>query len=440
MANRRCSRQERPARCWTKESALGYKRRMNTSGLLFPDLHWDGCSEDKARRTAPPISEKVCPYGPQVLLHEDNRVALDRLLSTGFRFQLIYMDPPYNTGRLRGARRGFGDTIRRNWQDAIKGIALESHRLLTETGFLAVSINQMELFNLKPLLDRVYGDDCFIGVFPVKIRHRDRQLMINATFHDLFEYLLIYRKNRTTRFYTPHKTVRPEKFIYTVRPLSAPSRELRIHGKRVEVYEPNQYEIIEGEFTPNALRRYVIAGKLATANWSGEWYERHLRKLGDNLLFRVWGLENEGLGYRWFQSGNGKRRSGVYFQSQLVAGRPILPTNDLDYTEVVPTIYREGGPGCDFKDSKKPELLLRFLLDSCTKPGDFVLDPFGGSGTTLACAIKMDRIAVVVERNEDAINLIRQRVKNLLSGQDTDGVRYSFALAEALPTAAPASK
>jgi len=367
---------------------------------------------------------------PHILLHGDNRSALEHLLAEGLRFQLIYMDPPYNTGRLRGARKEFRDTIKLEWRDSINDIALQSHALLKDSGFLAISINQMELFNLKAVLDGVYGADCFVGVFPVKIRHKDRQLMINATFHDLFEYLLIYRKNRKTRFFTPHKTAREDKFIYAVRTLAPNPRELAINGKRVEVFEDKQYEILETGYTPESLRRYVIAGKLATANWSGEWYENHLRKLGENLLIRVWGLEKEGLGFRWFQTGNERRRSGVYFQSQLNAGRPILPTNDLDYTEVVPTIYKEGGPGCDFKDSKKPEALLKFLMEACTEPNDLVLDPFAGSGTTLAVAIKLGRRAVAVENNEAAIRIIRRRLRNLRQGRDIDGFRYSFQMTD----------
>ena len=43
-----------------------------------------------------------------------------------------------------------------------------------------------------------------------------------------------------------------------------------INGKRVEIYHHGQYEIAETGYTPDAMRRYVIAGKLATANWSDE--------------------------------------------------------------------------------------------------------------------------------------------------------------------------
>lgn len=363
-----------------------------------------------------------------LFLCRDNKDALDNLLSTSVRFQLVYIDPPYNTGRLRGARKNYGDTDHRRWRDSVVQVASKSYQLLSDTGFLAASINQMELFNLKGLLDEVFGSDCFVGIFPVKIRHKDRQLMINATFHDLFEYLLIYRKKRTSRFFTPHKTARQDKFIYSIQVPDSPNKEAIINGKRIEIYLPHQYRIIKSEFTPESLRRYVIAGKLATGNWSGEWYENHLRHLGNDLLVRVWGLENNGLGYRWFQTGNASRRSGVYFQSSINAGRPILPTNDLDYTEIVPTTYRDGGSGCDFKDSKKPEALLAFLLETCTQVGDLVLDPYGGSGTTLAVAEKMGRSAVLIENNPFAISVIQNRINNLKTGQDLDAIKHTFSV------------
>ena len=369
------------------------------------------------------------PLRPQhLLLEEENQRALHTLIGSGFRFQMIYMDPPYNTGRLRGARREYRDTIKSEWQETMIKMGQLAHRALSDSGFLAVSINQMELFNLQPILDKIFGEGCFIGIFPVKIRHKERQLMINATFHDVYEYLLLYRKNKKTRFFTENKTAREDKFIYQIRTTGAPMEDREIKGKRVEIYNHGHYEIVETGYTPDAMRRYIIAGKLATANWSGEWFESHLRPLGNHLLIKVYGLENAGLGYRWFQTGNDRRNSGVYFQSQLNAGRPILPCNDLDYTEIVPTIYREGGPGCDFKDSKKPEALLRFLLEICTKPGDIVLDPYGGSGTTLGVAVKMKRRSVLIENSPASAAIIKQRATNLQVGEDMDGLRHFFDL------------
>lgn len=361
-----------------------------------------------------------------LLCEGDNQNVINLLSNQGYKFQLVYLDPPYNTGRLRGVRKSFIDNNNNSWSENILEVSSLCHNVLSATGFLAVSINQMELFNLKNILDKVFTSNCFIGLFPVKVRHKKRQLMINATFHDLFEYLLIYRKQKSTRFYTTRKPPRKDKFIYKIKILDDPDQVTIINGKKIEIYGPNKYEIIKSNYTKETLRRYVIAGKIATANWSGEWYENYLRQLGENLLIKVWGLEKEGLGYRWFQTGNKKRKSGVYFQSQLTAGRLVLPSNGLDFTEVVPTIYKEGGPNCDFQDSKKPEELLRFLMQICTKPEDIVLDPFAGSGTTLAVAVKMQRSAVLIENNSNTIEIIKRRINNLHSGLDLDGKKYKF--------------
>ncbi|MBI3410850.1 MAG: site-specific DNA-methyltransferase [Planctomycetes bacterium] len=372
--------------------------------------------------------------GPRYLLMpQENTRALAFLRTAEWRCQLVYLDPPYNTGRLRGARKLFRDACNKDWRKEVREVVQGSADLLGPAGFLAASINQTELFTLKQVLDDALGEKCFVGLFPVKIRHRQRQLMINATFHDLYEYLLIYRKNPQARFITTQTPSRPDKFIHSIHLLGGPDQTMVVRGKNVQVYLPHQYEIAETGYSPDALRRYVIAGKLATANWSGEWYETHLKHLGENLLIQVPGLERDGLGYRWFQTGNGKRRSGVYFQSQLAAGRPLLPTNDLDFTEVVPTIYREGGPGCDFKDSKKPEAILRFLMEICTRPGDSVLDPYAGSGTTLAVAVKMGRSAAVIEKDRGALKTLKTRVRNLKAGRDLDGVKHEFALEHVVP-------
>jgi len=118
--------------------------------------------------------------------------------------------------------------------------------------------------------------------------------------------------------------------------------------------------------------------------------------------------------------------------TQLNSGRPILPCNDLDYTEIVPTIFREGGPGCDFKDSKKPEALLRFLIEICTRSGDVILDPYGGSGTTLAVAIKMKRFSALIENNQTSVAIIKQRINNLQTGEDLDGLRHQFDISDSI--------
>jgi adenine specific DNA methylase Mod len=330
------------------------------------------------------------------------------------KVKLVYLDPPYNSRRNRGARKYYND---RNilWHLFMEQIISDSHEMLHADGFLAVSINQMELFNLKKIMDTFFSEENFVGLFPIKIRHKDRQLMINATYHDVYEYILIYRKTKTMRFYCDYKNPDLEKFAYRIKIKDKNPVRKNISGKKVEIYEKDQYEIIKDKGNKENLRRYMIAGKLKTANWSGEWFESHLRKLGSDKLVKVNGLENDGLGYRWFETQNGNRVSGIYYQSTYGAGRPILPCNDLDFTEDVTNIYREGGAGCDFKDSKKPERLISWLMDITTKENDLVLDLFGGSGTTLAVAAKKNRSCYIVEKYSEPYKILIKRMKNLNS-------------------------
>lgn len=339
--------------------------------------------------------------------------------------KLVYLDPPYNSKRNRGARKYYNDS-NSNWRSFMLEIVKDSFEMLKDDGFLAISINQTELFNLKNIVDEVFGEEKFIGLFPIKIRHKDRQLMINATFHDVYEYIIIYRKNKSQRFNYQYKCANLEKFIYKVNLVDDNPKKMEINGKQVEIYSKNQYEIIKCSPSEDNLRRYIIAGKLKTANWSGEWFENHLRKLGDDLLIKVYGLENEGLGYRWFETQNLKRKSGVYYQSALTAGRPILPTNDIDLTDEVTNIYKEGGEGCDFKDSKKPEMLLKWLIEITTHENEMVLDLFGGSGTTLAVALQTGRNCIIIEKNEEPYKIIENRIYNLKDKYEFNIEKYVF--------------
>ncbi|MDA1190946.1 MAG: site-specific DNA-methyltransferase [Candidatus Poribacteria bacterium] len=62
-------------------------------------------------------------------------------------------------------------------------------------------------------------------------------------------------------------------------------------------------------------------------------------------------------------------------------------------------------------------LLLRIVLSS-TNPGDVVLDPFAGSGTTLAVADQLNRNGIGIEIDERNVALIEQRLKARRSADD----------------------
>ena len=75
--------------------------------------------------------------------------------------------------------------------------------------------------------------------------------------------------------------------------------------------------------------------------------------------------------------------------------------------------------------TQKPEKLLERIILSSTNEGDFVLDYFGGSGTTAACAQKLGRKWILCEVDEHFDATILPRMKRTLYGQVTSVSRTS---------------
>ena len=75
----------------------------------------------------------------------------------------------------------------------------------------------------------------------------------------------------------------------------------------------------------------------------------------------------------------------------LVKGQPELPANPLP--DVMPFEYS----GNQFHPTQKPLSALQPLIESFTKPGDIVLDPFAGSGSTCIAAMLAKRRYLGIE-------------------------------------------
>ncbi|HEX3727990.1 MAG TPA: site-specific DNA-methyltransferase [Pirellulales bacterium] len=77
---------------------------------------------------------------------------------------------------------------------------------------------------------------------------------------------------------------------------------------------------------------------------------------------------------------------------------------------------RAGWHGCQM-----PEQLLGRIIRASSNPGDVVLDPFGGSGTTLAVAKKLDRRYLGFELSEQYAARIEVRLSTIHPGDALDG-------------------
>lgn len=85
--------------------------------------------------------------------------------------------------------------------------------------------------------------------------------------------------------------------------------------------------------------------------------------------------------------------------------RGKLPTDVWWHTIVSPTGHEKTGWA-----TQKPLGILRRIITASSNPGDWVLDPFAGSGTTAVAARELGRRFVVIDSHKDAIATMQQRL------------------------------
>jgi len=96
----------------------------------------------------------------------------------------------------------------------------------------------------------------------------------------------------------------------------------------------------------------------------------------------------------------------------------FAPESDTWYLPRVCGTFKEraGWHGCQM-----PEQLLGRIVRACSNPGQTVLDPFGGSGTTLTVAKKLDRRFLGFELSPDYAAAIEARLASAKIGQSLEG-------------------
>ena len=75
-----------------------------------------------------------------------------------------------------------------------------------------------------------------------------------------------------------------------------------------------------------------------------------------------------------------------------------------------------------FKNSKKPEMLIKRVLDIFSNEGDLILDSFLGSGTTAAVAHKMKRKWIGIELGQHCYTHCKPRLEKVIDGSDRGGI------------------
>ncbi len=374
------------------------------------------------------------PRAENLLVHGDNLEALAVLAAGGARFRCAYLDPPYNTGRTFAE---YEDALATEAWVAMMRPRLEAVRdLLAEDGAIAVEIDDTQLGPLLVLMDDVFGRENRISTITVVRSATTGHKAKNAGPVHVSDFVLLYARSRKAWRYraqhTPRRGLDPAYGTWLDNPADPPAhwrfRPLRAvvahalgHAGTREATRALGKEAMNRAVAEHALAHPAHVVRFAQPRY--EAIAQKAQELVDRSRARpehVFVLERPGLPPFIVRGGN--RILFLASKVRVVEGRPCIVEPLTNVWSDVPFqgIAREGG--VVFSRNKKPERLVARILAMTTDPGDAVLDPFLGSGTTAAVAHKMGRSWVGIEAGDHVFSLAEPRLVRVTAGGDTTGI------------------
>lgn len=304
-------------------------------------------------------------------------------------FDLVYIDPPYNTGNdfayhddFRGERGEGARGRHAAWLAFMRPRLEAGHRVLAPTGAIFVSIDDHEVAHLRLLLDEVYGEQNFLAQVVVNLNPKGRQL--GRGFATSHEYLLVYAKDATRCVLdaSSSSTVVESDFPLVAddgrrfrrlplrntnkkfNPLTAPTLHFAVWG------DPETGRVATAPF-PGGIEVKPVFGDGTPAVW--RWSRPRIDERPDDLeCRRVQGARGERVDvfqrdWRHPVGGRRKKLRTIWLAEEVGS----TDTAVAELKELLGHVF----------ESPKPTGLIRRILD--TMPADArVLDYFAGSGTT----------------------------------------------------------
>lgn len=353
------------------------------------------------------------------------------------KVNLIYIDPPYNTG---SDSFKYNDSFTEStWLTFMQNRVKLAKDLLHKSGVLLVQINDHNQTYLKVLLDEVFGKENFINIISVRTKSPSGFKTVNLGLFETAEYVLMYGKSKND-------------FVYNVQYVDSGYDE-NYSGYIENISEkPDDWKIDD-------IRKILCREEGIDPDTTHQPYSKLKNKIGEGLYLQKlydFALENADSVFRLTAIGNdagkdtldAKKKSKkspdkvftverekndsrfilngqeIAFYSKKVKeidGKKI-PTTLL--TNIWTDIAYEGiasEGGVTLKKGKKPEKLLRRIIEMATNENDIVLDYHLGSGTTCAVAHKLGRQYIGLEQLDYGDNDSIKRLNNVING-DTSGV------------------
>lgn len=313
---------------------------------------------------------------------------------------------------LRAIRTFLGDNDMMAYLAMMAVRLIELHRVLKPTGSLYLHCDPTASHYLKILLDAVFGKDKMLNEIVWKRTFAHGSAKRWGPVHDTIFFYGKASKHLWTNHRVPHDASYVEKHFTSIDEES---------GRR---------------FAPITL---TGAGKR-----NGE-SGKPWRDVDPTQSGRHWALPSKILESLGVRTGTVQERldkldeAGYIYWPEKEGGKPrlkhfadVLDGMALsDIVNDIPPISAQSAERLGYP-TQKPVALLERILNASSNPGDVVLDPFCGCGTTVHAAQKLGRQWIGIDVTHLAIGLIEKRLRDAFEGvqftthgvpQDLDGAR-----------------
>ena len=317
------------------------------------------------------------------LYHADNLDVLNYLIKDSKvcgKVDLIYIDPPYNTGgafETRDFIHAYDDKYSTDEYIRFMQVRLKLlHTLLSAEGSIYVHLDSNMVFHVKILMDDIFGVKNFRGMITRK-KCKSKNYT-RKTYGNISDYILFYSKSDSPKWNRPYEEWCDEKILKEY-PFIEEGTGRR--HKRVPCHAPGTRNgatggAWRGLMPPEGKHWQYTPDKLDEMDARGEIY--------------------------WSSNGNPRRK--VYLdQSKGVPVQDIW----LDYLD----INNQNTCQTGYPTEKNLDMLKR-IVETSSNPGDLVLDCFAGSGTTLVAAEELGRQWIGVDIGDESIRVIQDRFIN----------------------------
>lgn len=360
-----------------------------------------------------------------LLIKGNNLLVLSCLLKRyDGKVKLIYIDPPYNTAN---DSFNYNDSFNHStWLTFMKNRLEIAKQLLRDDGVICIQCDDNEQAYLKVLCDDIFGRDNFINNISVNMSNMSNTKVTHAIlgkrFPKLKEYILIYTIDKNlVKFNIPKLTKEKWDNEYN-KIIPRWTRELNIKYENDKLSDDDilglKYESLNDYIkknnikddtnfkTENAYRIFATKPNESLLNAAKKLKisssENQISLVNNKLIIKNFNTETETARIELL---NAETKSSIYLGD--------------NWTDITTTggIAQEGN--VILKKGKKPEKLIKRIIESCSCANDLILDFFVGSGTTAAVAHKMNRKYIGIEQLDYIETLTEQRLLNVLKGDPT---------------------